>query len=153
MGSPIHYWKRYTSLNTTISPELKPNMIKIERIDSATRPTYVRNGLRQPLFASQIVSEEEFTTIKLTEGGILYSVNESEVNTLQPNTSDVVSTNSTVISTNPTTINTDLIVVSTNPIVVSTNPIVASTNSTEVSTKPAIVPATPKIVQPKKSGK
>ena len=100
-------------------------MIKIERIDSATRPTYVRNGLRQPLFASQIVSEEEFTTIELTEGGILYSVNESEVNTLQPNTSAVV----------------------------STNPTVANTNPIEVSTKPVIVPATPKIIQPKKSGK
>ena len=121
-------------------------MIKIERIDSATRPTYVRNGLRQPLFASQIVSEEEFTTIELTEGGILYSVNESEVNTLQPNTSAVVSTNPIVVSTNPTVANTNSIVVSTNPTEVSTNP-------TEVSTKPVIVPATPKIIQPKKSGK
>ena len=107
-------------------------MIKIERIDSAVRPTYVRNGLRQPLFASQIVSEEEFISIELTEGSILYSVNESEVNTLQPNTSAVVSTNPTVVSTNPTEV---------------------STKPTEVSTKPVIVPATPKIIQPKKSGK
>lgn len=114
-------------------------MIKIERIDSAVCPTYVRNGLRQPLFASQIVSEEEFISIELTEGSILYSVNESEVNTLQPNTSNVVSTNPNVVSTNS--------------IVVSTNPIVVSTNPTEVSAKPVIVPATPKIIQPKKSGK
>lgn len=128
-------------------------MIKIERIDSAIRPTYVRNGLRQPLFASQIVSEEEFISIELTEGSILYSVNESEVNTLQPNTSDVVSTNPTVVSINPNVANTNPTVANTNSIVVSTNPITVSTNPTEVVTKPAIVPATPKIIQPKKSGK
>lgn len=122
-------------------------MIKIERIDSTTRPTYVRNGLRQPMFASQMVSEEEFISIELTEGSILYSVNESEVSTLQANISAaVVSTNPTAVSTNPTVANTNSIVVSTNPIAVSTNP-------TEVVTKPAIVPATPKIIQPKKSGK
>ena len=121
------------SLNTIISPELRPNMIKIERIDSTARPTYVRNGLRQPLFAFQMVSEEEFNSIELTEGSILYSVNESEVNTIQANTSAAA--------------------VSTNPTEVSTNPTEVSTNPTEVSTKPAIVPATPKIIQPKKSGK
>lgn len=77
-------------------------MIKIERIDSTARPTYVRNGLRQPLFAFQMVSEEEFTSIELTEGGILYSVNESEVNTIQANTSAAaVSTNPTEVSTKP----------------------------------------------------
>lgn len=107
-------------------------MIKIERIDSTARPTYVRNGLRQPLFAFQLVNEEEFTSIELTEGSILYSVNESEVNTIQANTSAVVSTNPTEVSTNPTEV---------------------SSNPTEVSTKPVIVPATPKIIQPKKSGK
>ena len=101
-------------------------MIKIERIDSTARPTYVRNGLRQSLFAFQTVSEEEFTSIELTEGSILYSVNESEVNTIQANTSAAA---------------------------VSTNPTEVSTNPTEVVTKPAIVPATPKIIQPKKSGK
>jgi len=115
-------------------------MIKIERIDSTARPTYVRNGLRQSLFAFQTVSEEEFTSIELTEGSILYSVNESEVNTIQANTS------AAAVSTNPTE-------VSTNPTEVSTNPTEVSTNPTEVVTKPAIVPATPKIIQPKKSGK
>lgn len=128
------------SLNTTISPELKPNMIKIERIDSIVRPTYVRNGLRQPMFASQMVSEEEFSSIELIEGSILYSVNESEVNTLHVNNS------ASVVSTNP-------IAVSTNPTVVSTNSTVVSTNPTDVATKPAIIPATPKIIQPKKAGK
>lgn len=56
-------------------------MIKIERI-SADKPTVLRNGVRQPVTLSMIVTSAELNTIEAGSGTIMYSVDETEVKEL-----------------------------------------------------------------------
>jgi hypothetical protein len=56
-------------------------MIKIERI-TATKPTLLRNGVRQPVTQNMTVTAAELETIEATDGTILYSVDEMEVKTI-----------------------------------------------------------------------
>ena len=56
------------------------NMIKIE-CRTATDPTILRNGNRQPVTLNMTISEEELASLTADSGSILYSVDEMEVKT------------------------------------------------------------------------
>lgn len=56
-------------------------MIKIERI-TATKPTIVRNGVRQPVTLNMTVTPDELASLVATDGEILYTVDELEVKTI-----------------------------------------------------------------------
>lgn len=56
-------------------------MIKIERI-SAEKPTLLRNGVRQPVTVSMMVTQTELDSIESPSGTIMYSVDETEVKEL-----------------------------------------------------------------------
>jgi len=69
-------------------------MIKIER-STAVNPTIVRNGVRQPVTLNMTVTAEELETLTADSGSIIYSVDETEVKTVdfqpkQPTTAPVV---------------------------------------------------------------
>lgn len=70
-------------------------MIKIER-STATNATIVRNGKRQPVTLNMTISEEELSSLTADSGSILYSVDETEVKTIdfqpikQPATAPVI---------------------------------------------------------------
>lgn len=72
-------------------------MIKIERIESSVRPTFMRNNTRQPLALFQMLSQEEFDTIELADGRVTYSVNESVLLTLEPTSTKSTSTKPTEV--------------------------------------------------------
>lgn len=56
-------------------------MIKIERI-TATKPTIVRNGVRQPVTLQMTVTQAELDTLAAEDGEIVYTVDELEVKTV-----------------------------------------------------------------------
>lgn len=56
-------------------------MIKIERVKAA-QPTMLRNGARQVVVQNMVVTAEELKSIEAESGTIVYSVDESQVNTL-----------------------------------------------------------------------
>jgi hypothetical protein len=56
-------------------------MIKIERI-TATKPTLLRNEVRQPVTLNMIVTADELASITANGGSIIYTVDELEVKTL-----------------------------------------------------------------------
>lgn len=53
-------------------------MIKIER-STATNPTILRNGVRQPVTLNMTVTQAELDSLQADSGTILYSVDELEV--------------------------------------------------------------------------
>lgn len=56
-------------------------MIKIERI-TATKPTILRNGVRQPVILQMVLSPAELDSLEAESGEILYTVDETEVKTV-----------------------------------------------------------------------
>jgi hypothetical protein len=56
-------------------------MIKIER-STATNPTIIRNGVRQPVTLNMTVTAEELASLAADGGTITYSVDELEVKTI-----------------------------------------------------------------------
>jgi hypothetical protein len=56
-------------------------MIKIER-STATNPTIVRNGVRQPVTLQMTVTQAELDSLEAESGEILYTVDETEVKTV-----------------------------------------------------------------------
>jgi hypothetical protein len=56
-------------------------MIKIER-STAINATLERNGVRQPVTLNMAVTAEELASITADGGSIMYSVDETEVNTV-----------------------------------------------------------------------
>jgi hypothetical protein len=56
-------------------------MIKIER-STAVNPTIVRNGVRQPVTLNMTVTAEELESLTADSGSIIYSVDETEVKTV-----------------------------------------------------------------------
>lgn len=56
-------------------------MIKIERI-TATKPTIVRNGVRQPVTLQMTVTQAELDSLEAENGEIVYTVDELEVKTV-----------------------------------------------------------------------
>lgn len=84
-------------------------MIKIERLDNGCKPTYVYNGVRQPLRLHSVISQEQFDSVEFDIGAIFYSVDELEVHLLEAakpksevtkieKLADVVSDKTTVIT-------------------------------------------------------
>jgi hypothetical protein len=56
-------------------------MIKIER-STATNPTILRNGTRQPVTLNMTVTQAELDSLQADSGTIMYSVDELEVKTV-----------------------------------------------------------------------
>jgi len=56
-------------------------MIKIER-STATNATIVRNGARQPVTLNMTVTAEELESLTADSGSIVYSIDETEVKTI-----------------------------------------------------------------------
>jgi hypothetical protein len=56
-------------------------MIKIER-STATNPTIMRNGVRQPVTLNMVVTQAELDSMAADSGSIMYSVDELEVKTV-----------------------------------------------------------------------
>jgi hypothetical protein len=56
-------------------------MIKIERI-TAKNPTLLRNGVRQPVTQNMTVTSAEIASIEATDGNIIYSVDELDIETI-----------------------------------------------------------------------
>ena len=56
-------------------------MIKIER-STAVNATILRNDVRQPVTLNMIVTAEELASLEADGGSILYSVDETEVKTV-----------------------------------------------------------------------
>jgi hypothetical protein len=56
-------------------------MIKIER-STAVNPTIVRNGARQPVTLNMYVTQAELESLTADSGSIMYSVDETEVKTV-----------------------------------------------------------------------
>ena len=56
-------------------------MIKIERI-AATKPTIVRNGIRQPVTLNMTITADELASLVAEDGEILYTIDELEVKTI-----------------------------------------------------------------------
>jgi hypothetical protein len=77
-------------------------MIKIER-STATNPTIVRNGVRQPVTLQMVVTAEELDSLQADSGEILYTVDEMEVKTVvfAPSNSTPTSTAITAPTTAP----------------------------------------------------
>lgn len=57
-------------------------MIKIER-STATNPTIMRNGVRQPVTLNMTVTQAELDSMTADGGTILYSVDELEVKAVE----------------------------------------------------------------------
>jgi len=57
-------------------------MIKIER-STAINPTILRNGVRQLVTLSMVVTQAELDTLEAESGSIMYSVDELEVKTVE----------------------------------------------------------------------
>ena len=70
-------------------------MIKIERI-TATKPTILRNDVRQPVTLNMTVTPEELASLTAESGTITYSVDELEVKVVdfqpvqQPTTGPII---------------------------------------------------------------
>lgn len=59
-------------------------MVKIEQFFGTVRAVYTKDGVEQPVFLHQIMSDAEFSTIKaIGNGSILYSIDEAQVGTLE----------------------------------------------------------------------
>lgn len=63
--------------------------IKIERISGAIA-TVVRNNHRTKVWLGMTLTEEEFATLEVTEGSILYTVDEQTVHTITAPKQEIV---------------------------------------------------------------
>lgn len=64
-------------------------MVKIEQFLGTVKAVYTKDGVEQPVFLHQIMSDRDFSTIKLTgNGSLLYSIDESQIGTLEVNDTD-----------------------------------------------------------------
>lgn len=58
-------------------------MIKIEKLSADCKATVVRADVAQPVFLHQMLTQDEFNTLLLTQGELVYSVDEMIVNTIK----------------------------------------------------------------------
>lgn len=54
-------------------------MIKIETLKNGAKATYLRDGMRKPIFLHQLITHEELATLEVTQGTVVYSIDELEV--------------------------------------------------------------------------
>ena len=54
-------------------------MIKIEQLKDGAKATYVRDGSRRQVYLHHLITHDELATLEVTEGTVVYSVDESEI--------------------------------------------------------------------------
>lgn len=54
-------------------------MIKIEQLKDGAKATYVRDGNRRQVYLHHLITHDELATLEVTEGTVVYSVDESEI--------------------------------------------------------------------------
>lgn len=58
-------------------------MVKIEKLSAGAKAVFTRNGVEQPVVIHQLMTIEEFRTLKVLSGELMYSIDENEVGTVQ----------------------------------------------------------------------
>ena len=58
-------------------------MIKIEKLLDSGKAVFIREGNETPAFAGQLLNYAEIETLKVLEGSVLYSIDESELVTVK----------------------------------------------------------------------
>jgi hypothetical protein len=56
-------------------------MVKIEKLNTA-KAVFTRNGLEQPVFLNSILTRDEFKTLRVLEGTVVVSIDETDVVTV-----------------------------------------------------------------------
>lgn len=69
-------------------------MIKIERLKNNAIATFTRNGVVTPVFVNQLMTPDEFQTLKVSSGTVVASIDENEI-------VEVSATNTNPSSTEP----------------------------------------------------
>lgn len=54
-------------------------MIKIEKLKDGAKATYTRDGVKKPIFLHQLITHQDLTTLEVTQGTVVYSVDELEI--------------------------------------------------------------------------
>lgn len=54
-------------------------MIKIEQLKDGAKATYTRDGVKKPLFLHQLITHQDLATLEVTQGTVVYSVDELEI--------------------------------------------------------------------------
>lgn len=54
-------------------------MIKIEKLKDGAKATYVRDGVRRQVYLHHLITHQELATLEVTEGTVVYSVDEQEI--------------------------------------------------------------------------
>lgn len=54
-------------------------MVKIERLKNNAIATFTRNGSSMPVFVNQLMTLDEFQTLKVTSGTVVASIDENEI--------------------------------------------------------------------------
>lgn len=54
-------------------------MIKIEQLKDGAKATYTRDGVKKPIFLHQLITHQDLVTMEVTEGTVVYSVDELEI--------------------------------------------------------------------------
>lgn len=54
-------------------------MIKIEKLKDGAQATYIRDGIKKPVFLHQLITHQELATLEVTHGTVVYSVDELEI--------------------------------------------------------------------------
>jgi hypothetical protein len=54
-------------------------MIKIEQLNGGAKATIVRNGAKQAVYVTMIITPEELKTLEVIGGSLLYTVDETEI--------------------------------------------------------------------------
>lgn len=65
-------------------------MVKIEKIAAGASASIQRNGVRIPVIEKQLISYDELTSLEVSGGDVVYSVDEQEVFTKSPNPTPTV---------------------------------------------------------------
>ena len=73
-------------------------MIKIEQLKGGCTATIQRNGVKQPVYIGMAVTKEELDSLEISQGTLVYTIDEEEIvevgqkTTLEVNLNDVVVT-------------------------------------------------------------
>jgi len=54
-------------------------MIKIEYLKNNAKATYTRDGVKRPIFLHQLITHQDLSTLEVTQGTVVYSVDELEI--------------------------------------------------------------------------
>lgn len=54
-------------------------MVKIEQLKDGAKATYVRDGIKKPIFLHQLITRDDLATMEVIQGTVVYSVDELEI--------------------------------------------------------------------------